>query len=72
MLVECAGLVRGLRSRAEETMDLGIKGLRVIVTAAAAGIGREVARAFVHEGARVHICDVDRTALPPSRKATPS
>ena len=44
-------------------MDLGIKGLRVIVTAAAAGIGREVARAFVHEGARVHICDVDRTAL---------
>jgi NAD(P)-dependent dehydrogenase (short-subunit alcohol dehydrogenase family) len=44
-------------------MDLGIAGLRVIVTAGAAGIGREVARAFVREGARVHICDVDRTAL---------
>jgi NAD(P)-dependent dehydrogenase (short-subunit alcohol dehydrogenase family) len=44
-------------------MDLGIKGLRVIVTAGAAGIGREVARAFLHEGARVHICDIDRAAL---------
>jgi short-subunit dehydrogenase involved in D-alanine esterification of teichoic acids len=44
-------------------MDLGIKGLRVIVTAGAAGIGREVARAFLHEGALVQICDVDRHAL---------
>jgi len=44
-------------------MDLGIKGLRVIITAGAAGIGREVARAFVREGATVHICDVDRQAL---------
>jgi NAD(P)-dependent dehydrogenase (short-subunit alcohol dehydrogenase family) len=44
-------------------MDLGIKGLRVIVTAGAAGIGREVARAFLREGALVHICDVDRHAL---------
>ena len=44
-------------------MDLGIKGLRVIVTAGAAGIGREVARTFLREGALVHICDVDRTAL---------
>jgi NAD(P)-dependent dehydrogenase (short-subunit alcohol dehydrogenase family) len=44
-------------------MDLGIKGLRVIVTAGAAGIGREVARAFLREGALVHICDVDRAAL---------
>src|SRR5689334_5992220 len=44
-------------------MDLGIKGLRVIVTAGAAGIGREVARTFLREGAAVHICDVDRAAL---------
>jgi NAD(P)-dependent dehydrogenase (short-subunit alcohol dehydrogenase family) len=44
-------------------MDLGIKDLRVIVTAGAAGIGREVARAFLREGATVHVCDVDRHAL---------
>ena len=44
-------------------MDLGIKGLRVVVTAGAAGIGREVARTFLREGALVHVCDVDRNAL---------
>jgi NAD(P)-dependent dehydrogenase (short-subunit alcohol dehydrogenase family) len=44
-------------------VNLGIKGLRVLVTAGAAGIGREVARAFVREGAKVHVCDVDAKAL---------
>ena len=44
-------------------MDMGITGLRVLVTAGAAGIGLEIARAFVREGARVHVCDVDETAL---------
>ena len=44
-------------------MDLGIKGLRVLVTAGAGGIGREVVRAFVAEGAKVHTCDVDQKAL---------
>lgn len=44
-------------------MDLGLKGLRVLVTAGAGGIGREVARAFVGEGAKVHVCDVDQKAL---------
>jgi NAD(P)-dependent dehydrogenase (short-subunit alcohol dehydrogenase family) len=44
-------------------MDLGIKGLRVLVTAGAAGIGQAIARGFVAEGARVHICDVDEMAL---------
>ena len=44
-------------------MELGIKGLRVLVTAGANGIGREVARAFVGEGAKVHVCDVDPGAL---------
>jgi NAD(P)-dependent dehydrogenase (short-subunit alcohol dehydrogenase family) len=44
-------------------MDLGITGLRVIVTAGASGIGREIARTFLREGARVAICDIDRTAL---------
>jgi NAD(P)-dependent dehydrogenase (short-subunit alcohol dehydrogenase family) len=44
-------------------MDLGIDGLRVIVTAGASGIGLEIARAFVREGARVHVGDVDAGAL---------
>jgi NAD(P)-dependent dehydrogenase (short-subunit alcohol dehydrogenase family) len=44
-------------------VDLGIKGLRVLVTAGASGIGREVARAFGREGAKVHVCDIDDKAL---------
>lgn len=44
-------------------MDLNIKGLRVLVTAGAGGIGREIVRAFLREGARVHACDIDREAL---------
>ena len=44
-------------------MDLEIRGLRVMVSAGASGIGLEIARAFVREGARVHVCDVDRDAL---------
>src|SRR6185437_1917615 len=44
-------------------MDLGLKGLRVLVTAAASGIGLAVARAFANEGAKVHICYVDERAL---------
>ncbi|HEX2136450.1 MAG TPA: SDR family oxidoreductase [Microvirga sp.] len=44
-------------------MDLDIVGLRVLVTAGAAGIGLAIARAFRREGARVHVCDLDRDAL---------
>jgi NAD(P)-dependent dehydrogenase (short-subunit alcohol dehydrogenase family) len=44
-------------------MDLDIKGLRVLVTAGANDVGRAIARRFVSEGARVHTCDVDETAL---------
>lgn len=44
-------------------MDMQVGGLRVLVTAGAGGIGLEIARAFVREGARVHVCDVDRAAL---------
>ena len=36
---------------------------RVLVTAGAAGIGLATARAFLREGARVHVCDIDGQAL---------
>jgi len=44
-------------------MDMQIRGLRVLVTAGASGIGLATARAFAREGARVHVCDVDARAL---------
>ncbi|MEO5701124.1 MAG: SDR family oxidoreductase [Casimicrobiaceae bacterium] len=44
-------------------MDLDIRNLRVMITAGAAGIGLAIARAFVREGAKVHVCDVDHDAL---------
>ena len=44
-------------------MDLGMTGLRVLVTAGAAGIGRSIVEAFAEEGARVFTCDVDATGL---------
>ncbi|MFE1600484.1 SDR family oxidoreductase [Methylobacterium sp. ID0610] len=44
-------------------MEMELGGLRVLVTAGAAGIGLEIARAFHEEGARVHVCDVDDAAL---------
>jgi NAD(P)-dependent dehydrogenase (short-subunit alcohol dehydrogenase family) len=46
-----------------DRMDLEIGGLRVMVSAGANGIGLENARAFVREGARVHVCDVDAAAI---------
>src|SRR5262245_61122377 len=44
-------------------MDTSAKGLRVLVTAGAAGIGRAIACTFESQGARVHVCDVDAAAL---------
>jgi len=52
-------------------MDLGITGLRVLVTAGAGGIGLEVVKAFRREGARVHTCDVDEAALKALAKSHP-
>ena len=44
-------------------MDLAIKNLRVLVTAGAGGIGLEIARSFVAEGAKVFVCDIDAAAI---------
>ena len=53
-------------------MNLGIEGLRVLVTAGASGIGLEVARGFIGEGAKVHVCDVDAGALTALGKSDPA
>lgn len=44
-------------------MDLGLAGLRAMVSAGAGGIGLAIARALVREGASVSVCDVDADAL---------
>lgn len=39
------------------------RGLRVLVTAGASGIGSVIAAAFAEAGAAIHICDIDAEAL---------
>src|SRR3989440_2307050 len=53
------------RSRALlwNAMHLSANGMRVLVTAGGAGIGRAIAQTFVDQGARVHACDIDEAAL---------
>jgi len=53
-------------------MDLGIKGLRVMISAGAQGIGLAVARAFVNEGALVSVCDVNVAAVDALGKSDPA
>ena len=53
-------------------MEFSAKGLRVLVTAGAAGIGRVISRTFVEHGAHVHICDVDEKALAGTKKQLPT
>jgi NAD(P)-dependent dehydrogenase (short-subunit alcohol dehydrogenase family) len=44
---------------------------RVMITAAASGIGRSIAKAFAADGAKVHICDVNEAALASFREEFP-
>jgi NAD(P)-dependent dehydrogenase (short-subunit alcohol dehydrogenase family) len=53
-------------------MDLELGGLRVMVSAGAGGIGLAIARAFVREGARVSVCDVDPAALSQLARSDPA
>ncbi len=46
-------------------------GLRVVITAGAAGIGKAIAEAFLEAEARVHICDVSKPAMDSFGKAHP-
>lgn len=52
-------------------MNTSTQGLRVLVTAGAAGIGRAIARTFAEHGARVHICDVSQAAIDASAREQP-
>jgi NAD(P)-dependent dehydrogenase (short-subunit alcohol dehydrogenase family) len=45
---------------------------RVLVTAGASGIGREIARAFAASGAAVFVCDIDADALHAFAKELPA
>jgi NAD(P)-dependent dehydrogenase (short-subunit alcohol dehydrogenase family) len=53
-------------------MEFSAKGLRVLITAGAGGIGRVMARTFSEHGAKVHSCDVDEKALASTRKQLPA
>ena len=45
---------------------------RVLITAGASGIGRQIRRAFVANGATVFVCDIDGKALEAVASEMPS
>ena len=53
-------------------MNIDLSGLRAIVTAGAAGIGRAIAETFLASGASVHVCDVAADALADFGRAHPA
>ena len=50
-------------------MNTTAQGLRVLITAGAAGIGKAFAETFADAGAKVFVCDVDKAALEAFRAA---
>lgn len=53
-------------------METSYTDLRVLVTAAGAGIGKSITSSFVDKGARVHICDIAVERLEECRGSMPS
>jgi NAD(P)-dependent dehydrogenase (short-subunit alcohol dehydrogenase family) len=53
-------------------MSAGVEGLRVLVTAGAAGIGRAITVALAQAGAKVHVCDVAIPVLAAFRNEMPN
>jgi len=62
-----SGIFNSLLKNREHRMDLGIKGRSAIVTGGSRGIGRETARQFLEEGARVLICGRNAETLERAR-----
>jgi len=60
-------ILKSLLKNSEHRMDLGIKGRSAIVTGGSRGIGRETARQFLEEGARVLICGRNAETLERTR-----
>ncbi len=52
-------------------MEISVTGLRVLITAGAAGIGRAMTDVFYNAGARVHICDVVQGAIDATLRTFP-
>jgi NAD(P)-dependent dehydrogenase (short-subunit alcohol dehydrogenase family) len=52
-------------------MNTSARGLRVLVTAGAGGIGKAIAETFADAGAKVFVCDVDKRALEAFRAVRP-
>jgi NAD(P)-dependent dehydrogenase (short-subunit alcohol dehydrogenase family) len=52
-------------------MRISVKEKRVLITAGASGIGYAFAKAFVENGARVHICDISEILLAGCKKTLP-
>jgi NAD(P)-dependent dehydrogenase (short-subunit alcohol dehydrogenase family) len=53
-------------------MSAGVEGLRVLVTAGAAGIGRAITVALAQASAKVHVCDVAVPVLAAFRNEMPN
>ncbi len=64
------GANSGTRSQ-DAFLPVDMTGLRVMVTAGGAGIGRCIAAAFRERGARVRVCDVSKEALDEARRLMP-